>query len=128
MDNSKLIGCLLGVRDRTCHNASNFFLKMKINKETNIRLLRLSHRQLPKLTVGNSSSSCMDKCDALRDLVPFVQFKKRENTHGVVLLLVSGFSLQSAKRNAPPCVLSRFLKLYKGYPIAQCISYIHWPI
>ena len=26
--------------------------------------------------------------DALRDLVPFVQFKKRENTHGGVLLLV----------------------------------------
>ena len=27
-------------------------------------------------------------CDALRDLVPFVQFKKRENTHGRVLLLL----------------------------------------
>ena len=27
-------------------------------------------------------------CDALRDLVPFVQFKKRENTHGGVLILV----------------------------------------
>ena len=28
-------------------------------------------------------------CDALRELVPFVQFKKREkNTHGGVLLLV----------------------------------------
>ena len=25
---------------------------------------------------------------ALRDLVPFVQFKKRENTHGGVLLLI----------------------------------------
>ena len=25
-------------------------------------------------------------CDALRDLVPFLQFKKRENTHGAVLL------------------------------------------
>ena len=28
-------------------------------------------------------------CDALRDLVPFVQFKKCENTHGGVLLLVT---------------------------------------
>ena len=27
-------------------------------------------------------------CDALRDLVAFVQFKKRKNTHGRVLLLV----------------------------------------
>ena len=27
-------------------------------------------------------------CAALRDLVPFVQYKKRENTHGRVLLLV----------------------------------------
>ena len=27
-------------------------------------------------------------CDALRDLVPFVQFKKCENTHGQRLLLV----------------------------------------
>ena len=27
-------------------------------------------------------------CDALRDLVAFVQFKKRESTHRAVLLLV----------------------------------------
>ena len=27
-------------------------------------------------------------CEALRDLVPFVQFKKRENTHGILLLLL----------------------------------------
>ena len=27
-------------------------------------------------------------CDAFRDLVPFVQFKKRENNHGKVLFLV----------------------------------------
>ena len=25
-------------------------------------------------------------CDALHDLVPFLQFKKRENTHGAILL------------------------------------------
>ena len=28
------------------------------------------------------------KCDALRDLVAFAQFKKRENIHGGVLILV----------------------------------------
>ena len=35
-------------------------------------------------------------CDVLRDLVPFVQFKKRENTHGGLLLLLKlqAFSLQ----------------------------------
>ena len=27
-------------------------------------------------------------CDVMRNLVPFVQFKKRENSHGGVLLLV----------------------------------------
>ena len=36
----------------------------------------------------NLTTACQDReiCDALRDLVPFVQFKK--NTHGGVLLLV----------------------------------------
>ena len=35
-------------------------------------------------------------CDALRDSIPFVQFKKRENTHGGVLIFVKlqGKSLQ----------------------------------
>ena len=33
-------------------------------------------------------------CDALRDLVPSVQFKKRENTHGGVLRLVKEQLLQ----------------------------------
>ena len=33
--------------------------------------------------VVSSAKSFSDRkyCDALRDLVPFVQFKKRENTH-----------------------------------------------
>ena len=39
---------------------------------------------LPALT---ETFFCM--CDALRDLGPFVQFTKRENTHGRVLLLVN---------------------------------------
>ena len=30
----------------------------------------------------------VDICDVLRNLVPLVQFKKRENTHGGVLLSV----------------------------------------
>ena len=46
-------------------------------------------------------------CDALRDLVSFVQFKKRENTHGGVLLLV-----HFSKSNTPLWVLFMLFKLY----------------
>ena len=49
-------------------------------------------------------------CDPLRDLVPFVQFKKREK-----------HPWRSA--NTPPWVFFRFLKLYKWYQIAQWITY-----
>ena len=50
-------------------------------------------------------------CDALRDLVPFVQFKKRENTHGGVVILVKlqASTCNFTKSNTPPWVLSRFL-------------------
>ena len=33
-----------------------------------------------------SLSESFSNCDVLRDLVSFLQFKKRENTHGGVLL------------------------------------------
>ena len=51
--------------------------------------------------------------DKLRDLVPFVQFKKGENTHEEVLVL---------KINTPPKVFFTFLRLYKWYQIAQSMS------
>ena len=41
----------------------------------------------------------MEKCDALRDLVPFIQFKKREKHPGGVLLLVK---LQAEASNTLP--------------------------
>ena len=47
-------------------------------------------------------------CDVLRDLVPFVQFKKRCNF---------------TKSNAPPWVFFTFFKLCKWYQIAQRITY-----
>ena len=47
------------------------------------------------------SNSFCTICDALRDLVPSVQFKKRENTHGGVLRLV--------KVTTPPGVFFTFL-------------------
>ena len=56
-------------------------------------------------------------CDVLRDVVPFVQFKKREkHPWGSVTF--------STKSNTPPWVFFMFFKLCKGYPIAQNITYI----
>ena len=42
---------------------------------------------MPMNKIKNLSGKT-SKCDALRDLVSFVQFKKRKNTNGGVLLLV----------------------------------------
>ena len=50
-------------------------------------------------------------CGTLRDLVPFVQFTKRENTHGGV------------RTNTPPWLFFTFFKLYKWYQIAQRVTY-----
>ena len=44
-----------------------------------------------ELVIKNASLQfcyLIQTCDALRDLVPFAQFKKRENTHGGALRLV----------------------------------------
>ena len=48
----------------------------------------------------------MIKCNALRDLAPFVQLKKRENAHGGLLLF--------SKSKIPPWVFSRFLNCITG--------------
>ena len=60
-------------------------------------------------------------CGALRDLVPFVQFKKHEKYHGGVLILVKlqASACKFTKINAPPWVFFTFFKLYKWYQIAQ---------
>ena len=60
-------------------------------------------------------------CDALRDLVPFLQFKERENTHGAVILSVKlqAEACNFTKNITPPWVFFTFLKLYKWYQIAQ---------
>ena len=69
----------------------------------------------------------MAVCDVLRDLVPFVQFKKRENTQGGALLLVKLHAevCNFTKSNTPPWLFFTFLKLYKWYQIAQYIIYIY---
>ena len=61
------------------------------------------------------------KCDTLRDLVPFVQFKKHEKHLGGVLRLVK---LQAevcnfTKSDTPPWVFFMFFKLCKWYQIVQ---------
>ena len=58
-------------------------------------------------------------CGALRDLVPFVQYKKCEKQ-----LTVCNFT----KINTPPGVFFTFFKLYKWYQIAQRITYLLWSL
>ena len=53
-------------------------------------------------------------CDTLRDLVPFVQIKKRDKH--------SWRSVTFTKSDTPPWVFSAFFKLYKWYQIAQRIT------
>ena len=63
---------------------------------------------------------------ALSDLVPFVQFKKRENTDRGVLIFakLQASACNFTKINTPPWVFFTFLKLYKWYQIAQRITNI----
>ena len=58
----------------------------------------------------------MTVCDVLRDLIPFVQFKKRENTHGGALLLVKLHAevCNFTKSNTPPWVFFKFLNCKNG--------------
>ena len=85
-------------------------------------------------------SKHVNMCDALRDLVPFVQFKKREKHPWKS---VTFRKLQAYSQSRPyhfkffkackPAALRkvtllhgcflRFFKLYKWYQIAQCISF-----
>ena len=57
-------------------------------------------------------------CDALRNLVPFVQFKKREKHPWRSVILACNFT----KSNTPPWVFFTFFILCKCYQIAQRIT------
>ena len=59
--------------------------------------------------------------DALRKLVPFVQFKKREKHPWRSVICSKACNL--TKSNTPPLVFLMFFKLYKWYQIAQNITY-----
>ena len=101
----------------------NSIMKNFIFCAVSISKLMLSYTESQNLISWNSSFSELlvlfrKICDALRDLITFVQFKNVKNTHGGVLLLVN------AKINTPLWVFSEFLKLQKWYQILQLITNI----
>ena len=63
--------------------------------------------------------SFINICDVLRDLVPFVQFEKREKHPWKS---VTFGSCNFTKNNTPPWVFLTFFKLYKCKQIAQRIT------
>ena len=60
-------------------------------------------------------------CGALRDLVAFVKFKKREKHPW------RSVNCNFTKINIPPWVFLTFFKLYKCYQIAQRTTYRSYP-
>ena len=64
-------------------------------------------------------------CDALCDLVIFLQFKKRgkDPWRSVNFSKTAGLACNFAKINTPPWVFSTFFKLYKCYQNAQRTTY-----
>ena len=59
----------------------------------------------------------MQICGALRNLVPFVQFKKVKNTHR------GAEACNITKRNTPPWVFFTFFNLCKWYQISLSITF-----
>ena len=79
--------------------------------------------------VSDAISYCFVMWDALRDLVPFMRFKKRENNHRGVLLLVK-FRLKPAtllKVTLPHECFSHFLSCKDGTKSRKA-SHIKVPI
>ena len=66
-------------------------------------------------------------CDVFCDLVPFVKFKKHENTHGGELLLIKFQALAYIfpKSNTPLWVFFTLFKFYKWYKIVQSVTFGH---
>ena len=66
-------------------------------------------------------------CGALRDLVQFVQFKKREKHpwRSVNFSKLQASPCNFTKINTPPWVFFTFFKLYKWYQIAQHTTFVN---
>ena len=62
-------------------------------------------------------------CGALRDSVPFVQFKKLEKHpwRKVLLVKLLASACNFTKRNNPPWVFFTFFKLHNWYQIMQSV-------
>ena len=63
---------------------------------------------------------------ALRDLVPFAQFEKREKipwSSATFNKVAQALACNFTKSNTPPWALFTLFKLYKWYQIAQSVSY-----
>ena len=73
-----------------------------------------------RLKAFNVNMTKLILCDALRALVPFVQFKKRKKHSWRSVTF-------STKSNTLPWVFFTFFKLHKRYQIAQWIPYIGCP-
>ena len=65
-------------------------------------------------------------CGALRDLIPFVQFRKREKHPWRSVTLSKVASCNFTKSNTPSWVFFTFFKLYKWYQITQIITYMNY--
>ena len=52
------------------------------------KILTWSSENYAFMPKNNGRDMCSEKCGTLHGLVPFVQFKKRKNTNGGVLILV----------------------------------------
>ena len=91
------------------------------NAHTNVRFKKILNGSFyPSWNHWSHSSKI---CDALSDLIPFVQYKKREKHpwRSVNFCKVAGFT----KINTPPWVFFTFFKLYKWYQIAQQTKNMH---
>ena len=82
-------------------------------------MLRLQNASLQKLQwyYYQLIRISLVQIDILRDLVPFVQFKKREKHPWRSVT----FSKVAVKSNTPPWVFFTFFRLYKWYQIVQRI-------
>ena len=78
----------------------------------------------PFFNIMHKKVNWWDKCDALRDFVPFGQFKKREQhpRRSVTFSELQALACNFTKSKTPPWVFFTFFKLCKWYKIAQSIS------
>ena len=70
----------------------------------------------------------LNEYETLRDLIPFVQFKKRDKHpwRSFAFSKVAGWAYNFMKSNTPPWVFFTFFKLYKWHQIVLSIKMVHF--